>query len=295
MPEDEPIIVARALQYLYTGNYDVTHSPELPGLPATKAVCCEPTDISPDAAPEGTDSRTETPYAIGANDAAAYLEVQVKVYALADKLGLQNLRSMAFNWFRGFFIDKADVLTESQTLSLLRLVYETTPSSDVDLRYNLTVDVFGETLASAKWSESAMGTIKQHEPLMAKLGLAHQSLIARSKSQQEEIKSCTAERDKLQADLALSEASVRILQQEVSETKNSMTKQWRDTRADQDKEMRYVDHALSEMKVARYCGYCGDKDSLTTSRQYNSGSGKKDVKLTCPSCREWRFIDRVEQ
>lgn len=120
MPEDEPEIIARLLQFLYTGSYDLESPPPGLGLPE-EFNPTENTDLS--SAPEASLQVNRQEF--------HNLSVLLAMHAAADKFGVEDLRNQAAESFKETTLDN---LSLAQLRDLLKVAYTTCPSAAAELK-----------------------------------------------------------------------------------------------------------------------------------------------------------------
>ncbi|KAL8671910.1 MAG: hypothetical protein Q9168_003603 [Polycauliona sp. 1 TL-2023] len=143
LPEDDPTAMERLLQYLYTADYDDTDSeddqesqsslsgstsiPAATGSPSTSTIQA---NINISAAPSSTASNA-VDKTVPVQVSFGALANNALVYALADKYDMPLLKLLAKEKFQ---THAADQWTTDDIISIMPIIYSTTPDSDRGLR-----------------------------------------------------------------------------------------------------------------------------------------------------------------
>ena len=119
LEDDDPEIIARVLEYLYTGSYTEEKPPQLPGL---LSLAQERLDMiaTCQGAMKRWQMRSGKPIKPDQADAAEYvltaLQTHAKVYGCADKLGLVRLCNASYHTFKNVFPLAIHVLSDKEGL-----------------------------------------------------------------------------------------------------------------------------------------------------------------------------------
>ena len=300
LEEDDPEIIARVLEYLYTEDYTEEKPPELPGLPSLPQERLDKIEACQDAMTRLQMASRMPGNAKDKADAADYvataLETHAKLYGCADKLGLARLCKAASDRFKAVFPAAKHVFLDAQVSSILGLVYDMTRSSDTDLRYYMTTVCFLE--GSVSMREAASTVIKQHEPLVFRVCESWQETLEMkleledaARAQRESLEGERLHQQRLKSG---HEAELKrkddAIQYHVDRIASLEARLWK-SEHDLEDEMAYIDRALSRTRLAKYCAYCGVKDEMIMKRDIDWAE-RSEYRLSCLKCKNSHGIER---
>ena len=121
LPEDRPHIIARLLQFLYTGNYDIDATPAGLGLPEENTVYEAQETPDPENAPAKSPN----------TEVVSHLKIYALVHACAEKYDIDAFRTHAAKCFKDLMLDQ---VSPRQLRNVVEVVNESNQAQDSQVK-----------------------------------------------------------------------------------------------------------------------------------------------------------------
>jgi hypothetical protein len=312
LPEDEPEIVARALTFIYTGEYSSTKSTDVAKLLGERLVA--PTGIGEST---GTENATETGEAKATGEATetsnpsessnnerladssesstvesgdarrVRLRISTLTYQMADKFGLRELQLKTLEDFRDVFQTYRNVFqTYKGSLAglneIVALVYDCTASDDQSLRRFVTSECV-ESFDSVEEDSQLLETVKANEPMAWSLARDRQQRIN------------TVELKLRSTEHALYAKTTSL--ESVRDQFNTLKRKYDDESYQYKQTSMLLDSAkkdsmTTKAAIAKHCPHCGEGKLVLVKSDSFSYYAKESGEVTtnCLACqKKWKF------
>lgn len=163
MPAQDPEIIARVIGFLYTNDYNTYEVPDV-FLSRKKPRIAKTTssgDIGEQALQKDTKAPNGSSMHIPATrpDVFEPLCIDIRMYKCADFLGITNLKQKAASRFLSM---AGKIVVQKAFASVLRFMFESTKSDDIDLRRK-TMQLCVTRYADIELKKETLAVILEHE------------------------------------------------------------------------------------------------------------------------------------
>ena len=289
LPDDEPEVVARALVFLYTGEYESSLCEDVAILLGQAAPAPSHSAVSLKQLGEGVGNQNcshnqvaivstvpeqqdqETPR--DEDKRVAQLRINTLVYCFADKVNIATLQERAFDDFRTVLTTYGGLL--GGLADAVTLAYECTSADDQQLRFFITEQCI-ESYESVASDEDLLRAVQMNEPMAWKVAYPKEKLNLSLKKQLKE----TVE-----------------ARETAEQSADKFRKLCTELKGDYDTTRARLDNALQTQgnrpttttgALVKHCPHCGEKDIILSNT--NNTYQNKSLTTICLACnKKWIF------